>query len=139
MLSGPRKKAARKRHTEAIKQSREEGCRRLPIAKASGLCLRVPTAPRRATRTLKEDSFRPDSDACDREGAVAFCLVSSSSCLQSRTPRVAGDVSAPRTLLWDVCGRIHFGRTSSIMPAGKHIRARVVAAQSSYPRATLCA
>ena len=31
------------------------------------------------------------------------------------------------------------GGTSSIMPAGKHIRARVVAAQSSYPRATLCA
>ena len=72
MLPGPLKKAARKRHTEAIKQSREERCRRLLNAKASGLCLRVPTATRVRN---KERSWRtPPAPKAPpaRKGAVVF-------------------------------------------------------------------
>ena len=83
MLPGPPKKAARKRHTEAIKQSREERCRRLPIAKASGLCLRVPTATAREQERSRTPSV-PKADAC-----VARELWCFAGCLSPILPPIA--------------------------------------------------
>ena len=47
-------------------------------------------------------------DACDARELWCFALVSLSSCLQSRAPRVAADVSAPPAFLWGFCGAFDF-------------------------------
>ena len=113
MLPGPPKKAARKRHTEAIKQSREERCRRLPIAKASGLCLRVPTRPPRENRNARGLLPSRKPTLASRGSCGVLLVVSPPSCLQSRTPRVAADISAPPAFLWDAVGAFNFGACSS--------------------------
>ena len=132
------KNARKKRYSGDKTELRKEHCRFAKSSKRPPPCARAIAGFPAQERSRVTPSV-PKSDACDARELWCFALVSSSSCLQSGKPRVAADVSAPKTLLWDACGCIDSGRTSSIMPAGKHIRARVVAAQSSYPRATLCA
>ena len=77
----------------------------------------------------------PKSDACDARELWCFALVSSSSCLQRREPRVAADVSAPSTFLWDAVGAFNFGARARVRPAqqthqsGRSCRAAIVSAR----------
>lgn len=143
MLPGPLKKAARKRHTEAIKQSREERCRRFANCPRRAACVcACPRPPARHPGTLEGDSSRPETDTCDARELWCFA-----GCLSPLLPPIGQAtrrgrcvyvpfVPLPRLPYLRFCA----ARVPSCpYAAGRHIRAAVVAARSSYPRATLCA
>ncbi len=119
----------------------EQGGTLPPLAEcqASGLCLRVPTATR-AEKNARGGLLPSRKTTLATRGSCGVLLVASPpSCLQRRKPRVAGDVSAPSTFPRGFCGALDFWERVCARLPGRHIRAAVVAARSSYPRATLCA
>ena len=95
-----------------------------------------PRGKKRSRRTPPAPKATPAT-----RGSCGVLLVASPpSYLQRRKPRVAGDVSAPSTFPRGFCGALDFWeRVCARLPGSRHIRAAVVAARSSYPRATLCA
>ena len=88
--------------------------------------------------TLAGDSFSPEERRLRREGAIVFCPLSSSSCLQSPEPRVAADASAPSTFLWDAVGAFDFGSVRCPVALMTWFAGGLNYAQWSYPRAQRC-
>ena len=88
-----------------------------------------------AQERSRETPSAPKSDACAARELWCFPLVSSSSCLQRRKPRVGADVSAPSTFLWGAVGALNFGSACAPVPAqqthqsGRSCRAAIVSAR----------
>ena len=133
-------KNAPKKHYSGDKTGSGKSTAALPKLEATAAACACNRTPARPTGTLEEDSFRPERRRLRREGAWCFagCLspILPPTAQATRRGRRVCALNVPTRLL----RRPRFlGARVCSAPSSRHIRAAVVAARSSYPRATLCA